>query len=102
MALTACLECSLDPFHVELSPEVLAVTEIPGGWEKRGGGGGGELYLTPHCHHQKYLCFKMGSDESRFNVSFVVMGNVHKTESMNHNLKRKNIRSGESSLSDYQ
>ena len=40
MALTAYLECSLDPFNVELFPEVLAGTGILGGWGKWGGGGG--------------------------------------------------------------
>ena len=36
----------LNLFNAELSPEVLAGTEIPGGW------GRGRLYLTLHCHHQ--------------------------------------------------
>ena len=36
------------------------------------GGGGGKreiIYLSLHCHHQNYLCIKVGSDESHFNVS---------------------------------
>ena len=47
-------------------------TEIPG-W---GGGGVGreKLYLMLHCHHQNDFCIKMGSDESRFNVSLTVRG----------------------------
>ena len=38
-------------------------------------GGGGEreiIYLSLHCHHQNYSCFKMGSDESHFNVALIV------------------------------
>ena len=50
--------------------EELAGTEIPGG------GGRGELYPSLHCHHQNDACMKMGSDESRFNVSFIVMDQV--------------------------
>ena len=35
-----------------------------------GGGGGGEIiHLSLHCHHQNDSCIKVGSDESRFNVS---------------------------------
>ena len=41
--------------------------------EKVGDGGvevgGGIIYLSLHCHHQKDSCIKMGSDESHFNVS---------------------------------
>ena len=41
--------------------------------EMAGGGGGGEqeiIYLSLHCHHQNDFCiFKVGSDESHFNVS---------------------------------
>ena len=53
-----------------VSEEVLAGTEIPGG------GGGGRLYLTLHRHHQNDSCIKMGSDESRFNVSLIVRDKV--------------------------
>ena len=40
-------------------------------WEEGmevGGGGGGEeiIFLSLHCHD---FCFKVGSDESHFNVS---------------------------------
>ena len=38
--------------------------------------GGGEreiIYLSLRCHHQSDFCIKMGSDESRFNVSLIVM-----------------------------
>ena len=49
--------------------EVVAGTEIPGG------GGGGSLCLTLHCHH-KDDCIKMGSDESNFNVSLIVRDKV--------------------------
>ena len=41
-----------------------------------GGCGGGEgagereiIYLSLHCHQQNDFCFKVGSDESHFNVS---------------------------------
>ena len=27
------------------------------------------IYLSLHCHHQNDFCIKVGSDESRFNVS---------------------------------
>ena len=33
------------------------------------GGGGEIIYLSLHCHHQKDLCIKVGSNESHFNVS---------------------------------
>ena len=35
----------------------------------------GVLYLTLHCHHQND-CIKMGSNESRFNVSLIARGKV--------------------------
>ena len=46
-------------------------------------GGGGEeiIYLSLHCHHQNDFCIKMGSDESRFNVSAGSDGQSHKTVS---------------------
>ena len=34
------------------------------------------IYLSLHCHHQNDSCFKMGSDESHFNVSLIVRDNV--------------------------
>jgi len=34
------------------------------------------IYLPLHCHHQNDSCIKMGSDESRFNVSFIVRDKV--------------------------
>ena len=30
------------------------------------------IYLSLHCHHQNDSCMKMGSSESRFNVSLIV------------------------------
>ena len=48
------------------------------------GGEGG--YISLHCHHQNDFCIKMGSDESRFNVSVASDGQSHKTVSTNHNL----------------
>ena len=32
-------------------------------------GGQGGYIVTLQCHHQNDFCFKMGSDESHFNVS---------------------------------
>ena len=60
-------------------------------FEKGGGGGGGEkgreiIYLSLHCHHQNDSCIKMGSDESRFNVSVGSDRQSHKTVSTNNNL----------------
>ena len=59
--------------------EVLAGTEIPGGGER------GRLYLTLYCHHRNDSCIKMGSDESRFNVSVIVRDRVTRAVSANHN-----------------
>ena len=44
------------------------------------------MYLSLHCHHQNDFCIKMGSDESRFNVSVGSDGQSHRTVSTNHNL----------------
>ena len=30
------------------------------------------IYLSLRCHHQNDSCIKMGSNESRFNVSLIV------------------------------
>ena len=43
------------------------------------------IYQSLLCHHQNDHCIKMGSDESRFNVSLIVKDS-HKTVSTNHNL----------------
>ena len=34
------------------------------------------IYLSLHCHHQNDSYIKMGSDESRFNVSLIVRDKV--------------------------
>ena len=34
------------------------------------------IYLSLHCHHQNDSCIKMGSDESRFNVSLIARDKV--------------------------
>ena len=49
-----------------------------GGMEVGGGGGGKReiIYLSLHCHRQNDSCFKMGSDESHFNVSLIVRDKV--------------------------
>ena len=44
------------------------------------------IYLSLHCHHQNDFCFKVGSDESHFNVSLIVRDS-HKTVSTDHNRK---------------
>ena len=48
-----------------------------------GGGGGGWrwgereiIYLLLHCHHRDDFCIKIGSDESHFTVSLIVMDKV--------------------------
>ena len=46
----------------------------------------GDYILSIHCHHQNDSCIKIGSDESRFNVSVGSDGRSHKTVSTNHNL----------------
>ena len=54
---------------------------------EKGVGGGGVWrlgkrefrYLSLHYHHQNDSCIKMGSDESRFNVSVGSVGQSHKT-----------------------
>ena len=64
--------------------------EVGGGGGAGGGGGGAEIiYQSLHCHHQNDSCIKMGSDESRFNVSVGSDGHSHKTVSTNHNLFEK-------------
>ena len=40
------------------------------------GGGGGIIYLSLHCYHQNDYCIKMGSDESHFNISFILRDKV--------------------------
>ena len=39
------------------------------------------MYLLLHCHHQNDSCIKKGSDESHFNVSFIVRDKVTETVS---------------------
>ena len=31
------------------------------------------IYPSLHCHHQNDSCIKMGSDESHFNISLVIV-----------------------------
>ena len=56
-----------------------------------GGGKRGIIYLSLHCHHHDDSCIKMGMDESRL-INYE--GQSQKTVSTNHNLKRKESRSG--------
>ena len=61
--------------------------EKGGGWKGVWRWGEREImYLSLHCHHQNDSCIKMGSDESRFNVSLGSDGQSNKTVSTNHNL----------------
>jgi len=64
-----------------ISEEVLAGTDV----SQEVGEEGEYTYLTPHCHHQNDSCIKTGSDESHFNVSFIVRGKVMRIVSTNHN-----------------
>ena len=34
------------------------------------------IYLSLHCDHRNDSCFKVGSDESHFNVSLIVRDKV--------------------------
>ena len=72
--------CSLDKHaeHRVVSKEVPARTEISGGGER------GRLYLSLYCHHRNHSCIKMGSDESRFNVSVIVRDRVTRAVSADH------------------
>ena len=48
------------------------------------------MYLSLHCHHQNDFCFKMGSDESLFNVSVESGWTLTiKTASTNHSLSEE-------------
>ena len=42
-----------------------------------------------HCHHPNNLCFKIGSDDSHFNVCLTVSDKVAKTMSTDHNVSRE-------------
>ena len=41
---------------------------VSGGVKGRRWGEREIIYLSLHCHHQNDSCFKVGSDESHFNV----------------------------------
>ena len=47
------------------------------------------IYLSLHCHHQNDSCFKMGSDESHFNVSLIVRDKVTRQCSQTTAFKKK-------------
>ena len=49
---------------------------------------GNYTYIAIHCQHQDDSCVKMGSDESRFNVSLIVRDKFH-TVSTDHNFGRE-------------
>ena len=64
-----------------------------------GGGGGGlkmdTIYLSLHRHHQNDSRIKMGSDESRFNVSLIASDKVtRQCPQTTTSLKRRESRSG--------
>ena len=67
-----------------------------------GGGGGGReiIYLSLHCHHPNDSCIKMGSGESRFNVSLTVREKVTRqrpqTATFEEKGEPKRIRTGPS------
>ena len=53
------------------------------------------IYLSVHCHHQNDSCIKVGSDESRFNVSLIVRDKVTRQCPQTAKfMKRKESRSG--------
>ena len=52
------------------------------------------IYLSLHCHHQNDSCMKMGSSESRFNVSLIVRDKSQDSVHRPQLLKRKESRSG--------
>ena len=61
------------------------------------GGGGGKreiIYLSLHCYHQNDSCIKMGSDESRFNVSLIVRDKVTRQCPQTTTFEEKESRSG--------
>ena len=47
------------------------------------------IYLSLHSHQQNDSCINVGSDESHFNVSSLIVRDKHKTVSTNHNFKRE-------------
>ena len=49
----------------------------------------GDYTLTSRCHHQNDSCIKMGSDESRFNVSLIVRGKVTRQCPQNTSFEEK-------------
>ena len=56
---------------------------------------GDYIYLSPHCHHQNDSCIKMGSYESRFNVSLITRDKVTRQCPQSTTfLKRKESQSG--------
>ena len=75
----------LNPFNAGLSP----TEELLAGTENSGGGGKSRPYITLYCHHQNDSCIKMGSDESRSNVSLIVRGKVTKVVSTEHNFSKE-------------
>ena len=59
------------------------------------GGGGESVCLSLYSHHRNDFCIKVGSDESRFNVSLIVRDEVaRQCPTDKHKLsKRKESRS---------
>ena len=59
-----------------MSTETVRLIRDGGKGVWRLGGKRETIYLLLHCHHQNGSCIKMGSDESHFNVSLIVMDKV--------------------------
>ena len=56
------------------------------------------ICLSLHCHHQNGSYIKMGSDESHFNVSFIVRDTITSVHKPQLFLKRRESRSRETKL----
>ena len=84
----------LNLFNAELSPKRYwqrPISQEMGEWGWRGWRGRGG-FLTLLCHHQNDFCMKMGSDDSRFNVSLIVRAKAQSV--YEQHLKREESRSG--------
>ena len=86
---TQCSSCSLRLVYCQVvSGVVLAGTEIPGGGKGR---------TTPDAtlSSPEWFCIEMGSDESNFNVSFIVRGKVT-TQCLRSTTSKRERQSGDS------
>ena len=53
--------------------------------------GGGRWRSPPECHHQNDSCIKMDSDESHFNVSFIVRDKVTRQSPQTTTFEKKGV-----------